>query len=63
MEQYNFIGDVYLFDKLYERGVKMQTTAQSEKKALSNLQYRYKKEHGLTSNSKITMKGKFNNEL
>jgi len=58
MAKYLYSGPVMLFDKCIEGKWKGETHATSESKAKSNLTYRYKKEAGLISNSRITLPGK-----
>ncbi len=58
MNEYSYNGPVMSFDICVEHDWKASTYAASEKKARSNLAYRYKKEHGRASNSKITLPGK-----
>lgn len=60
MHSYLFLyeGPVLEFDNCIERHWITSTYAVSEKKALNNLSYRYKKEHGKTANSKIKLPGK-----
>lgn len=57
-KQYEYRGPVMEFDTCVERDWKATTWAPSEKKALSNLAYRYKKEHNRTARAKITLPGK-----
>lgn len=58
MNEYLYNGPVLEFNKcICDRWV-ASTFAVSEKKARSNLTYRYKKENGKVPNSKITLPGK-----
>lgn len=58
MDQYVYEGPVLKFDKCIDQYFKAVTFAVSEKKARSNLAYRYKKDHGLMPNTNITLPGK-----
>lgn len=57
-KQYTYSGPVMEFDNCIERDWKASTYATSEKKALSNLTFRYKRDHNRTPNAKITLPGK-----
>lgn len=57
-KQYTYSGPVIEFDKCIERNWKASTWAMSEKKALSNLSFRYKRDHNRAANSQITLPGK-----
>ena len=46
------------FENCVQNRWKASTYAPSEAKAKSNLAYRYKKENGMTPNTKITLPGK-----
>ena len=56
--QYEYTGPVMEFDSCVDRYWKASTWAPSEKKALSNLTYRYKKDHNRAPHAKITLPGK-----
>lgn len=58
MNRYLYSGPVYMFDTLVSDKWQGETMAVSEKKARSNLAYRYKKQTGRLSGSKITLPGK-----
>ena len=58
MNQYNYDGPVMEFDLCIENHWKASTWAASEKKARCNLAYRYKKQHGKSADTKITLPGK-----
>lgn len=60
MTLYTYEGPVMKFDTCIDRKWKGETFAQSEAKARCNLAYRYKKENGLASNTRITLPGKIN---
>lgn len=55
---YEYAGPVMEFDNCIERNWTATTYAKSEKKAMSNLAYRYKKDHNRAPNAKITLPGK-----
>lgn len=55
MEKYRYMGPVWMFDKLINECWVAETYANSEKKALSNLAYRYKKSHGFTPSARIKL--------
>lgn len=55
---YNYRGPVLKYDELIDHWWEAETTAESAKKARSNLIYRYKKEHDMASNIKISLPGK-----
>lgn len=59
---YLYDGPVLEFDTCIERRWKASTYAVSAKKAISNLTYRYKKEHGKMPSSKISLPGKLTME-
>ncbi len=61
MNRYSYDGPVEMFDKFIGYW-KAETYAETEKKAMSNLKYRYKKENGLVANTKIALTGKLNKE-
>lgn len=58
MHRYVYEGPVMQFENCIEKRWKSETYAPSEKKALSNLAYRYKKAHGLQPGVKIELPGK-----
>lgn len=55
---YEYRGPVARFGDVIERDWKAETWAQSEKKALSNLTYRYKRDHNMIPSTKVTLLGK-----
>lgn len=57
-KEYAYSGPVMEFDRCIEHGWKATTLAESEKKALSNLSFRYKRDHNRAPNAKITLPGK-----
>lgn len=57
MNRYSYIGPVMEFDRCVERSWEGETVAVSEKKAKSNLIFQWKKAHGRTANSRITLPG------
>lgn len=58
MPLYSYSGPVMAFDKCIDNSWKASTWAVSERKARSNLTFRYKQETGRTASSKITLPGK-----
>ena len=52
---YRYRGCVKQFGKIINESWTAETSAVSASKALSNLTYRYKKEHGLTSSARIEL--------
>ena len=56
--EYSYDGPVREFDTCINLRWKASTYAPSEKKARSNLVYRYKKEHGKSANANIKLTGK-----
>lgn len=55
---YQYRGSVLCFGREVCRNWVAQTTAVSEKEAISNLLFRAKKELGLVPNAKLTLSGK-----
>ena len=58
MQQYRYEGPVMSFDTCVRSNWTATTSAMSEKKAKSNLTYRYKREHGLLPSASIGLPGK-----
>lgn len=58
MNKYSYDGVVKEFDAIISNRWRGSTYAISEKKARSNLIYRYKREHGKSPDSKVTLLGK-----
>lgn len=58
MPLYSYDGPVMEFDRIVANQWKGSTIAPTEKKAKSNLSYQYKREHGKTPASKISLPGK-----
>ena len=58
MSLYYYDGPVMAFDRCVANHWKASTWAVSERKARSNLTYRFKKETGKTANTRITLPGK-----
>lgn len=58
MNLYSYDGPVKEFDDIISSRWQATTYAVSEKKARSNLVYRYKKEHKKTPNAMIKLTGK-----
>lgn len=57
MKVWDFTGDVYRFQKLVQRNYKATTVAPSERKAYSNIAYRYKQENNLDASANINLDG------
>lgn len=55
--EYEYDGPVLLYEKVITSRWQAITAAPSEKKARSNLIFRFKKEHGYAPNTKITLPG------
>lgn len=55
---YSFSGNVTRFGKVIERDYKANTWAVSERKALSNILYRYKDENNFVGDAYIKLDGK-----
>lgn len=58
MDQYMYEGPVLEFERPIMDNWKASTYAPSEKKARSNLTYRFKKLHNRVANTRITLPGK-----
>lgn len=58
MQQYQYEGPVMIFETCVRAKWVATTAATSEKKAKSNLTYRYKREHGLLPSASIRLPGK-----
>lgn len=58
MERYRYSGPVKEFDRIISDNWTAETSAVSEAKARTNLSYRYKKQTGRITASKITLPGK-----
>lgn len=56
--RYSYDGPILQFDKIISPRWTGETYATTEAKARSNLTFRYKRDHGLDSNAKITLPGK-----
>lgn len=57
MKRYYYYGPVYIFMELVNAHWEAETMAVSKKKALSNFKYQYKKQRGLTMDTRIDLKG------
>lgn len=57
MNKYVYEGPVKMFNQIVADRWQTETMAESERKALSNLAFRYKKSHNLAPNAKITLPG------
>ena len=60
MKLYHYNGPVLEFDQIVANHWSASTTAESEKKARSNLAYQFKMENGKVPRSMITIPGKLN---
>ncbi len=58
MNRYRYSGPVTEFNRCIALNWKAETVASSEKKARSNLAYRFKKENNRTPSSNIRLTGK-----
>ena len=58
MNLYSYQGPVQEFDRCIANNWSGTTYAPSEKKARSNLTYRFKRENNKTASAKITLPGK-----
>lgn len=58
MNQYMYEGPVMEFERLIVNNWKASTYAPSERKARSNLAYRFKKIHNRVPTTRITLPGK-----
>ena len=58
MTRYFYDGPVKEFDVIVSNRWRGSTYAVSEEKARNNLAYQYKKAHGKTASTKITLPGK-----
>lgn len=56
--EYTYSGPVMQFGTCIDRNWKAATWADSEKKAMSNLSFRYKRDHNMARNTKIELTGK-----
>lgn len=54
--RYIYRGPIYSFNQIINNNYYAETEAVSEKKALSNIQYRYKLSRKLAVDAKITLK-------
>lgn len=57
-DKYTFEGCAFSFGDLVDSDVYLATHAVSAKKAVSNIKYIWKKDHGYMKNAKINMVGK-----
>lgn len=56
-KRFGYDGVVTQFGSIINRNWNAETAATSEKKAMSNLKYRYKKDYNLLPSSKIELPG------
>ena len=59
---YSYSGPVMNFDRVMADNWKGETVAPSEKKALSNLAFQFKKQNGLEAGASIKLTGKLKKE-
>lgn len=57
-KHYEYSGPVLKFDKCIQLEWKAGTWARTKKKALSNLAYRYKRDHNMVPSTVISLPGK-----
>lgn len=60
MKQYSYDGPVMEFDRCIVNRWQATTTAPSERKARSNLAFRFKRDNNKIATAKITLPGKIN---
>jgi hypothetical protein len=58
MKTYRYDGPVLVFDRIFSNHWVCATEAVSEEKAKANLSYKFKKQHNMMPNCKITLPGK-----
>lgn len=58
VDKYVYEGPVMRFERCVDPHWKATTTAISEKKAMNNLAYRYKRDHNLEAAARIALPGK-----
>ena len=58
MPKYVYEGPVLEFERLLTDRWRAETLAPTERKAISNLQYQFKKNNNILPNSKISLPGK-----
>lgn len=58
MDTYIYEGPVLLYGKVISYNWSAETSAQTERKAFSNLVYRFKKDHGYAPRVPISLPGK-----
>lgn len=58
MDRYSYTGPVEVFGTLVDQRWHGETTAATPARAKSNLAYQWKKAHGKTANSRVTLPGK-----
>lgn len=57
-KRYSYTGPVCEFDRVIASMWTAETSAPSEKKAISNLAYQFKRDHNKIRTAKITLPGK-----
>lgn len=58
MKKYCYVGPVVIFGKCVANNWTGETMAVSSGKAMSNLKFQYKKEHNMSSGTKVELTGK-----
>ena len=58
-QQYLYCGPVYYFDRCISTEWIGATMATSDKQAINNLAYQYKRDHGYVPNAKISLSDKY----
>lgn len=54
--KYTYKGPVLKFNTVVATDYKMETIAESKQKAIAQMTYRFKKDHNLAANTRITIK-------
>lgn len=57
-QRWAYQGSVYQFNDIIARNWSGETSAASEKQAVSNLAFQYRRTHGLAANASIRLGGK-----
>lgn len=60
--KYSYAGPVMSFENVMSSNWQASTYAVSEQKARNNLAYRYRKEHGMSVETRLTLPGKITRE-
>ena len=54
--KYTYKGPIFKFNDIVANDYKMETIAENENKAASQMIYRFKKDHNLVQNTRITIR-------